>query len=236
MSPPELAAPLPTVLQALRHTVLELPEGAPEPTVEVSILSRSAQYLYRQGLEYTALDTELTGTTKRWLLDWTVDLPPNDYLLETRLDNVIQPYLTFTVGRTAGSASFAAPTPLDRVTMEALQEQPAYTTYRVLDSFFEGDDFPGIPAITIRLGGSPPTFALSSVVMHMVHSSGVEVDLTVDNDGIVINSAGEWDFYVPSGPREELIPGLWRWTMPTVDTAGSRFTYIVGHFKVIKRL
>lgn len=236
MTPPIAEEATPAVLQFLDREILTLPVADEDPTVEVSILSRSARYLYRQGLEYTSLTKEEGGAFKTWTLHWEVDLPPNDYLLETRINNVIQGYTVFSVEAPAGAVAFTAPTPLPRTVMEAFDTLPEYTTYQVLDTFFAGDDFPGIPNVTIRIGGAPPTLPLGSVELRMVHDSGAVVVFTVGDGKITINSAAEWDFAIPPTPAPELISGLWRWSMPTSDTAGSRVTYLVGHFKVIPRL
>lgn len=115
-----------------------------------------------------------------------------------------------------------------------------------LEPFTEGDEWEGIPSITIRTGptGGPfvaPAIPLASVTMRFKRSGAeppVEVvELSSATAGqITITSAANWQFSVPS----QLVPllkfGKWKWRIRLRDTStdGNPRTYLADEIQVLE--
>jgi hypothetical protein len=107
-----------------------------------------------------------------------------------------------------------------------------------LEDFVEGHTWGGIPAIVIRVNGSPPASALASVTMRF-KKVGSEVTPVVELSSavagqITITSAANWEFTIP----KQLVPGLtdgrWSWMITCLDVAATpnKDPYLKGEFVV----
>lgn len=110
-----------------------------------------------------------------------------------------------------------------------------------IESFVEGHTWPGIPAVTIRVGGNPPASPISTVVMRFekIGSEGEEVELSSATAGqITIASAANWEFSVPKQIVPGLTAGRWRWMTTITDSEATpnKDPYLTGDFTVLAKV
>jgi hypothetical protein len=113
----------------------------------------------------------------------------------------------------------------------------------IIDPWVEGDTWDGLPGIKIKTGADletagPPATSLDSVVMRFslgdeVNSSSVEI--SSEDDQILIEDEDAWLFSVPSQIIPELTEGKWRWQIRC--TSGTLVkTYLQGEIEIGKKI
>lgn len=103
-------------------------------------------------------------------------------------------------------------------------------------AFVEGNTWGGIPGISILTPTSPPAAAVSSAVMQFSELGQVNhlIALTTAGANIVITSAANWTFVVPSQTLN-LSSGTYKWVFQTVDINGVILDYAMGSIQVLPR-
>lgn len=111
-----------------------------------------------------------------------------------------------------------------------------------LQSFTEGDQWEGIPALSIRVNGLPPATALALVTIRFKPTQPTDsavVQLSSATAGqITILSAANWEITVPPQIVAGLTKGLWNWRMRFTDTSptGSPKTYLADQITVLETI
>ena len=114
-----------------------------------------------------------------------------------------------------------------------------------LTPFTEGDEWEGIPAITITVGPeggpfAPPAAPLSLVTMRFKKSGSVPsdaVELTSATVGqITMTSAANWEFTIPAQIVAGLTYGKWTWRIKCKDNTGTGKpkTYLADELTVLE--
>ena len=113
----------------------------------------------------------------------------------------------------------------------------AELTPYLLPSVYYGSTWSGLTDCSLVSDG--PTFDDPLVRVRMQFRKAKEVDaevgLTLDSaDGtITITDAEAWEFEVPPVERFTLDPGVWHWSIYTIDEANIRETYFIGTIEVL---
>jgi len=104
--------------------------------------------------------------------------------------------------------------------------------------FTEGDDWAGIPSLTITVNGVAPPSAIASVRMRFKKAGAVPsavVEL-ISTNALQINilNAATWHFRLP----EQTIPGLtfgkWAWRIRITSAAGRTRTFLADEITVLE--
>jgi hypothetical protein len=115
-----------------------------------------------------------------------------------------------------------------------------------LTPFTEGDEWEGIPLITITVGPDggpfvPPANPLALVTMRFKKNTDVQpnpvVELSSATPGqITIQDAADWQFSIPPQILPSLTHGKWTWRIRCKDNAGdgSPKTYLADEIEVLE--
>lgn len=109
-----------------------------------------------------------------------------------------------------------------------------------LEKFTEGDEWEGIPALSITVNGAPPTDPLAVVTMRFKKAGSVPSDvvqLTTANAGeIDISSAANWEITIPPQIVAGLTHGKWTWRIKCRDNSptGRPKTYLADEITVLE--
>jgi hypothetical protein len=114
-----------------------------------------------------------------------------------------------------------------------------------LTPFTEGDEWEGIPSISITVGPAggpfaPPAAPLASVTMRFKKSGGMTsdvVELSSATAGqITITSAANWTFTIPPQIVAGLTSGKWTWRIKCRDNTatGKPKTYLADEITVLE--
>lgn len=113
------------------------------------------------------------------------------------------------------------------------------TELNALMSFVEGDTWGGIPSITITVDGVAPSTDASLAVLEFRRSPqerDVAAALSSADGEIVITSANDWEFTVPSQNIPTLRRGRYVWGFKTTDVSGAVQTYLQGSIEVLPKV
>lgn len=106
----------------------------------------------------------------------------------------------------------------------------------VLDSVVRGDTWVGIPSITIKRNGAPPSNAAASARMHFkktAQAANPALSLSSPAEGIVVSDSANWVFVV--SPRVlSLGAGDWLADFETTDAVGTIWTPIQFKLTVLQ--
>lgn len=111
-----------------------------------------------------------------------------------------------------------------------------------LESFTEGDEWDGIPALTFRVNGSPPATPLALATLRFklaAPAAGAVVQLSSATAGqITIVSAANWEITVPPQIVAGLTKGRWSWRLRCSDTSttGRPKTYLADEILVLETI
>lgn len=114
-----------------------------------------------------------------------------------------------------------------------------------LDPFTEGDEWEGIPEISITVGPTggpfaPPADPLSVVTMRFKKAGGLQsdvVELSSATAGqITITDAANWTFTIPAQIVAGLTFGKWTWRIKCKDNTatGKPKTYLADEIVVLE--
>jgi hypothetical protein len=101
-----------------------------------------------------------------------------------------------------------------------------------LEDFTEGDEWEGIPSLTLTINGAAPASPLTLVTMRFKKANalpGDAVELTSATAGqITIVSAANWEISIPPQIVAGLTFGKWTWRIRCTDatTDGAPKTYL----------
>lgn len=104
-----------------------------------------------------------------------------------------------------------------------------------LRGIVRGDTWNGVPSIVITVNEAPPVIPASSARMQFRRDPDdglVALDLSTDDDSIVIEDAANWEFSIPSVTPFPLGNGVWYYDFETIDTSGNKRTYFKGTITV----
>ena len=113
----------------------------------------------------------------------------------------------------------------------------AELTPYLLPSVYYGSTWSGLTDCSLVSDGT--TFAANLTRIRMQFRRAQEIDaevgLTLDSaDGtITITDANAWEFEVPPVERFMLEPGVWHWSIYTIDAENIRGTYFIGTIEVL---
>lgn len=98
-----------------------------------------------------------------------------------------------------------------------------------LEPFTEGDHFPGIPSLSIRVDGAIPASTLTTAVMRFypAEGNGTAVQLSSATAGqITIVSAANWEISIPRQAIAGLTAGRWNAQIKLTNASAVKDTYI----------
>ena len=113
----------------------------------------------------------------------------------------------------------------------------AELTPYLLPSVYYGSTWSGLTDCSLTSTG--PTFDANLTRVRMQFRKAQEIDaevgLTLDSDDgtITITDANAWTFVVPPVERLTLEPGVWHWSIYTIDADNIRETYFIGTLEVL---
>lgn len=103
-----------------------------------------------------------------------------------------------------------------------------------LQTFVAGDHWPGLQTVQIKVNGTAPTTALSSVRIRFSKGGGTApVELTSATSAITISNAATWIIIVPKQAVAGLTAGRWHYQLKTTDAAGVVATWLCGEVEVL---
>ncbi len=109
-----------------------------------------------------------------------------------------------------------------------------------LEPFSEGDDWDGIPAITITINHAAPAVAMGSVTMRFRQTGVTKPTIVELSSGtpsqIAILDAAVWNFQIPVQPIPELTAGRWMWRLRITDAVGRKRTYLADEIVVLENI
>jgi hypothetical protein len=111
-----------------------------------------------------------------------------------------------------------------------------------LEKFTEGDEWDGIPSLTITINGAAPPVPLASAKMRFKKPGAVPstvVELSSATPGqITIVSAATWEISVPPQLVAGLTFGKWTWRLRCLDTSttGRPKTYLADEIEVLETI
>lgn len=109
-----------------------------------------------------------------------------------------------------------------------------------LENFTEGDEWEGIPSLTITINGAPPASPLALVTLRFKKANslpGEAVELTSATAGqITIVSAANWEISIPAQIVAGLTFGKWTWRLRCRDSTadGGPKTYLADEITVLE--
>ncbi len=109
-----------------------------------------------------------------------------------------------------------------------------------LEKFTEGDEWDGIPALSITVNGAPPDAPLAVVTMRFKKAGDVPsevVELTSATAGqITISSAENWEISIPAQIVAGLTRGKWAWRLKCRDNSasGRPKTYLADEITILE--
>ena len=108
-----------------------------------------------------------------------------------------------------------------------------------LTPFTEGDEWEGIPSLTVTINGAPPASALTLVTMRFKKANslpGEVVELSSADAEITITSAANWGISVPAQVVAGLTYGKWTWRLKCRDNSatGRPKTYLADELTVLE--
>jgi hypothetical protein len=105
-----------------------------------------------------------------------------------------------------------------------------------LPSVYYGSTWSGLTDCSLSSTGTQFVANLTSLRMQFRKALEIdsEVGLTLDSDEgtITITDADAWEFEVPPVSRFTLEPGVWHWSIYTIDADNIRETYYIGTLEV----
>lgn len=93
-----------------------------------------------------------------------------------------------------------------------------------LEDFTEGDEWEGVPALTITINGAAPASPLTLVTMRFKKANalpGDAVELSSADDEITIVSAANWEISIPAQIVAGLTYGKWTWRIRCTDSTAT---------------
>lgn len=108
-----------------------------------------------------------------------------------------------------------------------------------LTPFTEGDEWDGIPSLTVTINGAPPASPLTLVTMRFKKANslpGEVVELSSADAEITITSAANWEITIPPQIIAGLTFGKWTWRLKFKDSTadGAPQTYLGDELTVLE--